>query len=93
MIIRVRTEQRVKVLTLKANDWRMDNGRSGTSYKAGILSDGDIDKVKVTPELFRELEEDREYVLSGVLSVNNGNAGFVFDSILSGAVEPGKPGK
>lgn len=93
MIIRVKTEQKVKVLTLKASDWRMDNGRSGTSYKAGILSDGDIDKVKVTPELFRELEEDREYVLSGVLSVNNGNASFVFDSILSDTVEPGKPGK
>ena len=44
MRIRVKTDQKVKVLTLKASDWRMDNGRSGTSYKAGILSDGDIDK-------------------------------------------------
>ena len=84
MIIRVRTEQKVKVLTLKASDWKME-GRSGTSYKAGILSEGDIDKVKVTPELFRELKEDREYILSGVLSVNNGNAGFVFDSIVEQA--------
>lgn len=90
MRIRVKTDQKVKVLTLKASDWRMDNGRSGTSYKAGILSDGDIDKVKVTPELFRELKEDREYILSGVLSANNGNTRFVFDAIVT---EPANAGK
>lgn len=93
MQIRVRTEAPVKVLTLGSNDWRLDNGQTGTTYKAGILCDGDIDKVKVSPDLYRELKTNTDYVLSGVLSVTNGNSKFVFDSIVRSEREAGKPVK
>lgn len=93
MTIGIRMTAKVKVLTLNVKDWKMDNGRSGVSYKIGVRSDGDIGKLKVTPELYGRLREDQECVLSGVLTISNNNASVVFDDIEPTGTEPGKPSK
>lgn len=70
----------VRVLSKSANDWEM-NGRKGVSYKVGIRSGDDIDKVKVSRELYEQLELDHDYLLVGSLNISNGNTGFMFESI------------
>ena len=78
MKVVVTTLEKVRVLSKTANEWNMD-GRRGTTYKVGIRSDGDIDKIKVTPELYDRLEVDKDYLLEGTLTVSNGNTSFIFD--------------
>ena len=78
MKIAMRTMERVRVLSKSSTDWDM-NGRKGTTYKVGVRSGDDIDKVKVSPELFGQLEVDHDYMLIGSLNVSNGNTSFLFE--------------
>ena len=70
----------VRVLTKSANEWNM-NDRHGISYKVGIRSGDDIDKVKVTKDLYDQLQVDHDYLLVGSLNISNGNTNFMFDSV------------
>ncbi len=79
MKITMRTTQRVRVLSKSVSDWEM-NGRKGTTYKVGVRCDEDIDKVKVSPKLYDQLEVDHDYMLVGTLTVANGNTSFLFES-------------
>lgn len=80
MKVTMRNTVNVRVLTKSANEWHM-NDRNGTSYKVGIRSGDDIDKIKVTKELYDQLEVDHDYLLAGVLTISNGNTSFMFDSV------------
>lgn len=80
MKITMRNTANVTVLTKSANEWSM-NDRHGVSYKVGVRSGDDIDKVKVTKELYDQLWVDHDYLLAGTLTVSNGNTSFMFDSI------------
>lgn len=90
MKVVVTTLEKVRVLSKSTNEWRLDNGRTGVTYKVGIRSEGDIDKIKVTPELYGQLEVDKDYLLEGTLTVSNGNTSFIFDSAVSSAAHPNK---
>ena len=80
MKVTMRTTTNVRVLSKSANEWNM-NGRNGITYKIGIRCGEDIDKVKVTPELYGELQIDHDYMLVGTLTVSNGNTSFMFDTV------------
>lgn len=75
--------EKVCVLTKSETPWEM-NGRKGISYRVGIRANGDIEKIKVSEDLYKLLEIDKNYQLSGSLSMSNNNVGFLFDRILDG---------
>lgn len=80
MKVTVTTTAQVRVLSKSVNEWNM-NGRNGVTYKVGIRCGEDIDKVKVTPELYGSLQVDHDYMLGGTLTVSNGNTSFMFDTV------------
>lgn len=81
MKIAMTTGMKVRVLSKSENPWNMGD-RSGISYRVGIRCDGDIEKVKTTPELYARLEIDKDYILAGVLNVSGNNTSFLFDTII-----------
>ena len=81
MKISMTTEKKVRVLSKSANQWNMD-GRSGVTYKVGIRVDGDIEKVKVSPELYARLDIDQDYLIAGTLDVSGNNTRFLFDTLI-----------
>lgn len=82
----------VRVLTKSQNEWSM-NDRHGISYKVGIRSGDDIDKIKVTKELYDQLLVDHDYLLTGDLTISNGNTSFMFDAIRLDATTGKSPDK
>lgn len=81
MKIAMTTGKKVRVLSKSENPWNMD-GRSGITYKVGIRVNGDIEKVKVSPELYAQLNIDQDYLIAGTLDVSGNNTRFLFDTLI-----------
>lgn len=70
----------VMVIDSDATEWNM-NGRKGTTYKAYCHQKVDgkvsVDEIRVTEEVYKNLEHMKKYAFSGELDVSNGK--FVAD--------------
>lgn len=74
------TVPNVRVLSKTKTPWEM-NGRSGTTYRADVRIAGEVEKIRLSEELYDVVEIDKDYKLAGTLSIAGRNVGFVFDSV------------
>lgn len=65
--------KKVRVITKTATPYNV-NGTSGITYRIGILSDGDVEKIKVQgEELYNSIMTDNEYFLEFAVAISNGS--------------------
>lgn len=91
MKLRTKTEVTANVITKSETPWTMD-GRSGTSYRIGLLCSGDVEKVKVvSKEVYDRAELGKDYQLVFSIEVNNGSVREprIEDLIPAGPVKDG----
>lgn len=65
--------KKVQVITKTATPYNV-NGVSGITYRVGVLSDGDVEKIKVASEdIFNSIETGKEYYLEFAVVISNGS--------------------
>lgn len=69
-----RTEAPVLVITKTETPWSME-GRTGVTYRLGIVYDGDMEKLKVVDKsVYDRVKLNEQYFLQMAIEVRNGSA-------------------